>query len=171
MDKKSNKHTYTIVAIVVVLIAAIAYFGLEQKQKSPQDLFAENFKPYQNVIEPITKSEEELNIKELAFYNYETGQYSKAIFQFDTMFANSNEGYYLLYKGNALLKLQKYKEAIRVFEIHQVYNDSFKDTSKWYLALAYIKTNQISKGKALLAELVANKAYNYKKAKAILSAL
>ncbi|MGK0386300.1 MAG: tetratricopeptide (TPR) repeat protein [Patiriisocius sp.] len=172
ISKKKNKSlTRYLVGGLLMAAIAITFFFLQEKPKSPQELFASNFVLSKNIIEPINKSEEDLNIKELAFYNYEKGYFQKAIMQMEVMFANSNEGYYLFYKANALLKLQKYEEAIRTLKTHQIYNDEFLEQSKWYMALAYLKTNNISESKKILEDLVIQKGYNYKKAKRILGSL
>lgn len=171
LTKKGSTLKYLVAALLLVALTVSAFFALQSSPKTPQELYAENFVPYRNVIAPITRGQEELDFKEKAFYKYETGEYLKASLEFDTLLSFTNESYYIFYKANALLKLQEYKKAIQLLKKHQTYNDDFHDKSRWYLALAFLQTNNISESKKILEEIVTNATYNYKLARKILKRL
>ena len=70
-----------------------------------------------------------------------------------------------------MLELDKNEQAIKTLLKHQEFKDSFFDKSKWYLALAYLKNNQIEKAKSELTSIVSNKTYKYKEANLLLKSL
>ncbi|WP_130735804.1 tol-pal system YbgF family protein [Flavobacterium sp. J27] len=164
---------YGIAACFVISIFTIAYF-LFTVPSSNNTLFLENFEPYRNIIIPIERAaipNQNKNKEYLAFYDYETGNYKTALLEFTSLYQTEEISYYLFYKAICELRLDQVDNAIDSFLTHQKLNDSFKEKGKWYLALAYLKNNDIPKCKIILEDIVKHKSYNYQKAKEILEVL
>ncbi|MBF01894.1 MAG: hypothetical protein CMP76_01220 [Flavobacterium sp.] len=165
--------SYGVAASVFISILVVAYF-LINSPVSNEALFAENFEPYRNIITPIERSEatpHNKNQEYVAFYEYETGNYETALLEFTRLYESEKTSYYLFYKAICELQLNKVDAAIGTFLIHQKLNDTFKEKGKWYLALAYLKNNDIVKCKLLLEEVIKHKSYNYTKAKKVLESI
>lgn len=168
--KNSNLVKYLIAASVAILLGIVG-FNYFNKPISNENLFAQNFEPYRNIIEPITRNNNQKNERQFAFESYEMGNYKKAVTSFEQLYKSSGETYYLFYIANAEMALGKNNEAIKNLETHQKYNDEFFEKSQWYLALAYLSNNQTEKAKILLKAISKNKTFNYKNAAAILEKL
>jgi len=163
-----------LIAASVLFLFSIAFLLQNRQQYNSESLFKENFIPYKNVIYPIHRGVEnnpKQDKKLQAFLAYENGDYQKAVFLFSDLYQQTNESYYLFYKANALLQLNKPNEAIPLLQSHIQTQDTLKDKSKWYLALAYLKARNTKKAKNLLNNIVSKKTYNYKKAKKIIKNL
>ncbi len=170
-NKNNIKSFYKwFIAASLILFFGITFFVQFKNQYNPEVIFEENFIPYKNVIYPINRGAETngQDLKILAFLAYEKGNYSKAVDLFTELYEQTNEPYYLFYKANALLKMDKAEEAIPVLKEHLKSKDTLKDKSNWYLALAYIKVADTKKAKELLNRISEKELYNYKKAKKIL---
>lgn len=163
----SNLTKYLIAASVAILLGFVG-FNYFNKPVPNENLFAQNFEPYRNIVEPITRGTNDKTDKQLAFENYEMGNYEEAIDSFKNLYKNTGENYYLFYIANAEMALGKYKEAIKNLETHQQNKDEFSDKSKWYLALAYLSNKETEKARTLLEIISKNKTYNYKNASALL---
>jgi predicted Zn-dependent protease len=162
-----------IIAASLVLIFGMSFFLNVNRSYNPEEIFNNNFQPYKNVIYPINRGKQ-INqdiIKTNAFIAYEKGDYKKAIDLFSKLYTTTKETYYLFYKANALLKLNKTKEAITILKKHLNSKDYLSKKSNWYLALAYIKLNDTQKAKELLIKITEKKLYNYKKAENLLKKL
>ncbi len=163
---------YAMAACIALLLGVFGYFSLFNSP-TPQDLFADNFEPYRNVIEPIVRSNDDtaVNPKIVAFTNYEKGNYKEASQQFKELYSESNESYYLFYQANTHLQLGETSKAIVLFKEHQTKIDEFQDKSKWYLALAFLQQEDLEKCKEILNKIVSEETYNHKLAAVILKEL
>lgn len=170
--KKNRKFpTKWLVAASFLFLFALSFLLQNKYHYDPEVLFNQNFQPYRNVIFPINRGIEnnpQQDKKLIAFRAYENGNYQKAVTYFSELYENTHEPYYLFYKANALLKLNKPKEAIPLLKEHLQTNDTLKNKSNWYLALAYIKSKDTQDAKEQLRKIIASKSYNYQKAKKLL---
>jgi hypothetical protein len=88
--------------LIIIILLTIIYFiikGLGDKPVDTQVLFAENYKPYPNVVNPIQMSPD--NKKVDPFQLYEQGQYEMAITTFKSL-SDSTESTQF-YKGLSYL--------------------------------------------------------------------
>lgn len=134
------------------------------------DLFAQNFEAYRNIVEPIERGDELETLEQEAFFKYETKDYKGAINGFEAEFSKTQKPYYLFYAANAYLALGDAKQAISLLEKHQTFKDDFYEKSRWYLALAYIKEKD-KKSIPLLEKMSKEEGYRHKEAKALLKAI
>jgi hypothetical protein len=109
--------------------------------------------------------------KAKAFIAYEDGDYKKAVQLFSELYKENEASYYLFYKANALLKLGNSQQAIISLKQHLKAQDSLTEKSNWYLALAYLKENDIANAKKVLKSISNKKGYNSKKAQELLQKL
>lgn len=164
---KLQRYSKWLVAASVILIAGLTYV-LTLSNPTSQELFAANFQPYENVVHPIVRGTEEQDQKTKAFIAYETGDYKLAISLFSSLYENEKKPYYLFYKANALLKLERANEAIPLLKEHLQTKDTLNDKSTWYLALAYLRIDDKANAQKLLEEIIQSKKYKVEEAKKLL---
>ena len=170
--QQSSKPSYTkwFVAASIALLLGLSYFFLpDQKTASTNELFASYFEPYRNVIAPIVRSNDLQDEKALAFMAYEKGEYETAITLFSKLYNTTKEPYYLFYKANALLKLERAQEAVPLLLEHLKTKDTLTEKTNWYLALAYLKIQDKQKAKEVLKKVIANKTYKNKEAQKLMN--
>ncbi len=158
-----------IAASFVILLGLSIYFVLNA-ETSPEDLFAEHFEPYRNVVHPITRGKPAEDEKTQAFLAYQNEEYDNAITLFDKLYEQEGQPYYLFYKANALLELNSNDEAIAILQKSDQLGE-FADRSAWYLALAYLKVEDTEKAKEHLQQIVGAQKYNHVKAAELLQQL
>ncbi|WP_394748087.1 tetratricopeptide repeat protein [Spongiimicrobium salis] len=160
------------VAASLILLAGITYFFMMPPETiDTQELFVESFEPYRNVVHPIVRGSTQQDEKTKAFQYYEMGEYKNALVLFEKLYQQDKEPYYLFYKANALLQLDRAKEAITLLNAHLKTKDTLREKSNWYLAMAYLKLDDHEKAKKMLQKVIAENRYNVKKAKKLLKVL
>ncbi|NER19066.1 tetratricopeptide repeat protein [Spongiivirga citrea] len=164
---KLQQYSKWLVAASVILIAGLTYV-LTLSNPTSQELFAANFQPYENVVHPIVRGTEEQDQKTKAFIAYETGDYKLAVSLFSDLYEKDKQPYYLFYKANALLKLEKANEAIPLLKEHLKTRDTLKEKSAWYLALAYLKIDDKKSAQLLLEDIIKSKKYKASEAEKLL---
>lgn len=170
-NKPAQRRSYVkwLVAASLILLLGLTYFlTLDTKVVTTNELFTSYFEPYRNVVHPIVRSSEQQDEKALAFMAYEKGDYEKAILLFSNLYIKTKEPYYLFYKANALLKLERANEAVPLLLEHLKTKDTLTEKTYWYLALAYLKLEDRQKARKLLKEVVAKGLYKTKEAKKLL---
>jgi len=170
-EKKPRQKTSYIkwlAAASIVLLLGLSYFFNMEQKLSTDTLFAQNFEPYRNVIAPIVRSTEQQDEKAIAFMAYEKGEYQNAIVLFTKLYTETKESYYLFYKANALLKLERANEAVPLLEQHLKTKDTLTEKTNWYLALAYLKLEDKQQARKLLNKVIADGLYKNKEAKKLL---
>ena len=159
------------VAASLALLLSIGYLVIQETPANTQELFVENFEPYRNVIHPITRASQQDDLKTQAFAYYEQGKYDEALALFIKLYNNTETPHYLFYQANALLQLNRPKEAITALQIHLKTRDTLTQKSHWYLAMAYLKLNDVTNAKKNLEQVVLENKYNVEKAKSLLKKL
>lgn len=156
-------------AASIVLLLGLSYFLTINNKATTNELFASYFKPYRNVVAPIVRSDDFQDEKTLAFMAYEKGEYKTAIMLFSNLYTTTKKPYYLFYKANALLKLERADEAIPLLLEHLKTKDTLTEKSNWYLALAYLKIENTQKAKEALQKVITNKSYKTKEAQKLIN--
>tara|TARA_R110002012_G_scaffold320402_2_gene543939 strand:- start:50070 stop:50798 length:729 start_codon:yes stop_codon:yes gene_type:complete len=141
-------------AASIVFALGLSYLLTMNTPTGTNELFANYFEPYRNVVQPLERSTEPQDEKSMAFYAYEKGEYDKAIILFSDLYARSKEPYYLFYKANALLQLERASEAVPLLLEHLKTKDTLTEKSNWYLALAYVKLEDKKKAKEMLQKVI-----------------
>lgn len=135
------------------------------------DLYAANFAPYANVIQPIERSNQLEDLKTRAFTAYENEEYPNALELFKELNTKQNDAYIDFYTAMVLMQLNKQKEAIPLLEGYINKQGELKDRANWYLALAHLKMGDKSNSKEQLKILVSKKGFKTDKAKKLLKQL
>ncbi|GAB1858219.1 hypothetical protein MHTCC0001_30560 [Flavobacteriaceae bacterium MHTCC 0001] len=159
-----------LVAASIALLIGITYFSTPS-QIDTEALFNENFEPYRNVVHPIVRSNDQQDLETQAFNYYEKGEYQKALQLFEQLYNKTKTPHYLFYKANALLKLNRPKDAIVELNAHLKTKDTLTEKTHWYLAMAYLKLDDKASAKKNLEQVVLQNTYNVKKAKHLLNTL
>ena len=168
--KPQQRINYTkwLAAASIVLLVGLTYIFNLNDTTSSNDLFNNYFEPYRNVIQPIERSNTQQNEKTMAFMAYEKGEYTKAVNLFTNLYSNTKEPYYLFYKANALLKLEKADEALPLLREHLKTKDTLTEKTQWYMALAYLKLEDKVNAKKLLQKVITEGKYKTKEAEKLL---
>lgn len=163
--------TKWLIAASIALIAGLTYVLIPTPTISNQDLFTQNFQPYPNVVHPIVRGEETQEAKTKAFVAYQNGAYTSAIALFAELYIETKDPDYLFYQANALLQLNKGREAIPLLQNHLVTADSLKEKSAWYLAMAYLQIDDTENAKKMLQTVVDEGVFKEEEAKKLLRSL
>lgn len=151
-----------VAAAVAILVAAVLL--LYPDRQNPQELFAQNFQPYPNVLVPIDRSEGPSTQKPdaQAFAYYEQGEYAQALPLLEQLATDSTSAKYDFYVANCQLQLNQLTRAIPLLQsLAQSDTDHFAPHAQWYLALAYLKSADIPATQALLQTVSAQAGHPF----------
>lgn len=167
LEKKNKTPDYKkwlVAASIVLLIGFSGVWFLNYDATiNSQDLYAQNFEPYRNVIKPIVRGESANDLESKAFMAYETKDYNKALVFFDKILEVNDNEIINFYKANTLLQLNRTDQAIIIFKKNTSLKDDWKIKNGWYLALAYLKVNDLENAKEQLETLANNQNSSFKK--------
>ena len=145
--------------ILSVAAASALFFFCWQfianQKNTPEQLFAQTYEPYTASISTRDATAEESLTQANEYYNAE--KYKDAIPLLKTALSNQPKNSNLeLALGNAYLSSHQIDLAISHFQnIIQRKDALYIDQAHWYLALSYLKNDQVEKCKNIL-ELLAN---------------
>ena len=165
--KKSNHYFWLAIAASIVVAVGIFTFLKPSSEVSNKELFETYFEPYANVIAPTTRGDV-YTVKNEAFINYENSFYREAREQFSSLYVSTKEPYYLFYQAMCDLQLDKTESAISSLSTLQELQFRLSPQVTWYLALAYLKTDQNQKAKAQLKKIIEEKHYKHQSAEELL---
>jgi hypothetical protein len=149
-------------ACMTGMILLVTYLRPDNAKNEDQ-IYAVYYQPYRNLITSYNRSDEKATtLKEQAMSSYTEGNYNKAIEQFMEIKASEQDAAIHFYLANAYMATGKMDEARANFLWVLKADILFVDQTKWFLALSYIKTNQLNEAKKLLFELT-NHENAYKK--------
>lgn len=150
-----------ITLIVVLLILGIWWFFFRTPPPSSQELFAEYFMAYPNVVAPIEKSMEERDNETLAFEAYELGAYPQA----ETQFAQLEQTEVIrFYRGVTALAQEQAAQAISMLEpIAADKTARFQQAAEWYMALSYLLQREYDKAGNWLKKIRATDGHTFQK--------
>ena len=155
--------------IGLLLVAGLFYFP-----RGEQDMFANNFEPYEDVLSgdvEIVLSErgaaldvEALEALQKGLKDYQKENYEQAIPVFEQYLKSSAKEYkekdVQFYLAVSNLAIGNNLKAIEGFEsLLKSEKFKLKTASQWYLALAYLKNGQKDQAKPLLEGLKSNEKY------------
>lgn len=157
-NKPKNKNKWYLYAasVTILMILGLLFY---KPQHELQEIYAENFEVYPNVINIATRSGlENKNDASEAFQYYEKELYHEAVLAFDQAYKNQPEDYLLFYKGVSLLAQHKTNEGIKVLHSYdwEKNQSEFAEAANWYLGLAYLKQEQLSLAKLHLQKVMAS---------------
>ena len=166
--------------IFILRVAAAAIFigvlvgawWMMQQGPSNQELFTENFEPYALSLNQRSDTDEVFYQIENHYFNK---NYEQVIPLLEGVLDQSEQKSSQLQLGLGISYMQsgKSQEAINQFKTIISKNDfNFEDEARWYLALAYLKTNNITNAREALSVLASESDRDHhEEAKKILSSL
>lgn len=161
---RRSKGLLIVSGIVILVILGVAAFLFFNNQNTNLSLFAENFKPLPDVI--VNRDEEENDLLTIGMAAYSHQDYMVAILHLEE-FVNlenstaTNKRNALIYIGITNLALGNINKAIHNFNKITQQNPSFRETAEWYLALAYLKQNNLENCYQQLKIIQQNKQHQY----------
>lgn len=155
-----NRSIWLSIAATFLILMGMFWWWNMQATNS-EDIFAQNFEPYPNVVAPIVKSDaQELTEAELAFQTYEKKNYSQAIPLLEKI--NTPEGKF--YLGLTHLAQGNTSNAIAILKpISEQSSHRFYQASQWYLALAFFKNKEVDKANGLVNLIRQNPEHQFYK--------
>ncbi len=143
-------------AVILLFAAGIwALSYLTARKAGPEDVFAENFRPYEDVISSRSLGDTDGLLRE-SMEHYKAGSYEQALTGFNSiLLQDEKEPFALLYAANSALTLGKTQEAIALLQrLDALQNPVLQDVSRWYLALAYLRMGEKEKASDLFQYLI-----------------
>ena len=165
-----NYRNWLVAASFTVLLGFSSFWYFNNSIDT-EKLYAENFEPYRNIVQPILRGETKTDIKTKAFTAYETKNYTEALLYFNELLQENRDETIAFYKANTLLKLNKTEEAVVIFKNNLKTPDSLDAKNNWYLALAQLRLNNIEDAKEILMKLNANSSFKSEATKDLLKQL
>ncbi|HOK52202.1 MAG TPA: hypothetical protein PLD12_01070 [Bacteroidales bacterium] len=177
-NNRGMRNIYLAIAASVVIligIVGVIRFTAVASGKNYEDIFYSYYQPY-----PVTyqsrdaQQGNEGNLLSLALQAYENKEFYKAI----TLFSNVETSIpdctlmAAFYKGISCIEVSDYKNAIQSF--HKVINapyNTYTASAHWYVALTWLKLNNVEESRKHLNWLVKNDRQLNTKAEGILNIL
>lgn len=149
------------VAASIALVVVAAWLLWPSETVSTEELFAENFEPYPNIIIPTVRGSQTTDSSMLAqaYRAYDLQDYNRTIKIFENISPKDED--ILLYLGNSYLAKGSPEKAIPVFEKMTKDFDTFDEQAEWYLSLSYLANKNEIKAKSLLKTII-DKGGSYK---------
>jgi len=157
-----------VAALVTVFIGIGMLWIYHSQITNPDELYASYFEPYPSIYSQrsIEAESESGNLKQKAFLAYEKESWRKAQDHFDKLLLLQPEKTeYVFYSGILDLKLNETHKAINHFRTVLNKKDPLlEDQIIWYIALAYLKEENIEKSTEYLQKIVNEDMINKEKA-------
>ena len=149
---KNNKGRIIKFILAAAVIILLVCFNLFFQKPASEKLFAQFYEPS---VLSITRNGDADNQLAQAEKLYNNKNYNAAIPLLQSILKTQTQNSQIqLALGNAYVNDDKPESAIQQFQSILDRNDAlYADQAKWFLALTYLKTNQLEKSKGLLEEL------------------
>ncbi len=147
----------------LLLLLVFGIFSLQNKTPLNDKLYAAYFEPFDSPGSGLTRGTNEVTLKTQAYEAYDNGQYAEAIAKFGEILKNSDDPVIHLCLGNAQLKEGLLPQAEITFNhILARHDGDLLTQAKWYLALTYLKQNNVEGCKANLWQIRDSSTYGEK---------
>lgn len=146
--KSTNWKPLLAAAGISILLTLYFIFG---GGATSDELFQKYYEPYQAYASVISRGvETEADRLTVAMKAYENGEYTKAIQQFETIAAGEQRDFYL---AQSYLAVGEHFKALPLLEQLSETGAEPKSSINWYLALSYLKGENISYATEVLQRL------------------
>jgi len=170
---KRKSKTWILYAAAIALLAGVlvgSKLAGILNPTSSQEHYASYFEPYPLDIGERGSNEETITqVKDL----YQSKKYSEAITLLNGLTNGDDKIQWTLYRGVSFLETRNLKSAIiDLKEVANSTDENWNDHGRWYLALAYLKSDNVTAAKKELELLAAKSSADHKEeAKDLLSKL
>ena len=167
--------SWTVAAAIVVLLSIWAIFQSAKTPITNEALFVTHFTPYK-APQPTRSDGQQLTTFQKAWQAFEAKEYAEASVLLQTLASNGDERSYLadFYAGQCFLMLQPPapEQAIAAFERVLLTDHDYRAQTEWYLALAYLKADDLPNAHLHLQEIASTEGHFYQqKAQSVLDKL
>lgn len=153
VSRSMTTNTWLKWAATVSALIIVGYLGyLNLNRSTPSQLYGEYFKPYPNVVEPVTRDN---GSAATAFVYYETAEYEQALAAFGELL-DEDPGHiaHRFYYAMTSMILENDNEAIEIFESLAIEDSDFRDQATWYISLLYLRQNNEEGAQPYLQQLI-----------------
>ena len=157
---------------LIMLLATIAII-YTPKPMDNQSIFTTYYEPFDAPISNMRGEEQQIDLKVQAWTAYENEQYDEAVAMLEELIQDNTRkdlDQLKFYMGISYISTNSMDEAIGVLNEIANSNSILKTDAKWYLALAFLKTENTDQAKLLLKDLEEKNEYSIQ-AKRILKKL
>ncbi|MGO3706349.1 MAG: hypothetical protein ACTJGD_00795 [Mesonia hippocampi] len=172
-NEKSTNIFSVVWKVAAVLVLGVGLFWFFNQPLDYDKIYAENFKPYPNVIAPTVRgdSADKSDVKK-AFNAYDNRDYANAAEALKKLYRQDKEVYFNFYYAISLMADNQTIEAIKVLE-NQNWEASkiLQEQVDWYIALGYLKLKDKTNAITYLEKVKAGKASRAAQAQKILKAI
>ena len=160
---KRSKVFFIAVVVVILIVLGVTFFFFNIKN-TESDLFAEYFEPFSDVIVNRNEEESDLLTIGMAAYNYE--DYTIAAIRLEQFLnrddvSEDNQKNAPIYIGISNLAIGNEYSAIKKFKAIIEQNNAFVPQAEWYLALAYLKKNDLENCEKQLQNIQTKSQHDY----------
>lgn len=156
------------VAAAVFLVGALMVLSRVWIIEPHSELVVIYFEPQTNIHYPITRSSQDANLRDRAFFAYESQEWERAGILFDSLMQVDKSADILFYRSNLLMIDQAYEEAIPLLEDFRSSGDLYSDRALWYLALSHLGLGNTAEAVGFLEEIIKTNGYPTQKARDLL---
>jgi tetratricopeptide (TPR) repeat protein len=148
----------------IIILGILGTFIFFYNRDTNTSLFVENFRPLPDVI--VNRDEEENDLLTIGMSAYSHQDYMIAILHLEEFInlensSESNKRNALIYIGITNLALGNINKAIHNFNKITQQNPTFREAAQWYLALAYLKQNNLENCNQQLKIIQDDKQHEY----------
>ena len=156
---ESKKRVYMIrgwlYAASVLLIVGLGFIWYNtQRMERPEFLFQEYYEPFDNLLDPITKDADVAGTS--ISQGYELGQYQEVTQR------NVSDPLQKFYQVLSLIEIGKVESAILGLQEFVDENTfRFHESAQWYLALCYLRSDQLLQARQILTAISKDPDHDY----------
>ena len=160
--KSFHSYWYMVAASITFLILLGGAFRLMHPVKYTNNTLFEMYYTGENAHN-LTRSAGNSNDEGMA--KYREGDFNGALVLFNESLDKDPENIYVrYYTGLASIEANQLQKAVTEFKyIIDQKNNMFVENAEWYLALSYLKNNQVKESKSLLTEIINNTSNSHNK--------
>ena len=153
-------------ASVMLAVVAIFFFMKEEKAViGTDDLYALYYRPLE-APEPVFRGENNSTTPQRiqqASDLYGNGQYDQAVVYYQELLKEyPQHPKYTLFLGLSYMQLEKYEEAIALFNTHVPSGTTYDEDIQWYLSLAHLKQGNLNTARTMLEKFRDSEGSYYK---------
>lgn len=172
LDEARAKRRYLSMVVIaaVLVVTVLVSVLLLLKPPSTEKIYADAYMKFPNKVVAITRGDAKEKDLKKAMLAYENGDYQGLLSEFDTLEEAHPE--LSIYKGIVLMEQLEYERAIQELkQVHEDRNSSFNEDASWYLALAYLKVQDLAEARRIMTQLSKKSAKYQEKSSLILNKL
>jgi len=144
---------YVVASVFVVGFVSVLYLGKDQPNEK---LFAEYYQPYPNIASSVRGELTEGKLQD-ALQQYDAGNFKAALKLLQEILVTEPDNAAAnFYAGVSCLKIEESARAVINLQKVIALNDpKFSEPAEWYLALAFLQQNDLTKTRAPLETIIA----------------